>query len=212
MAFFLYSVVSCQGVFENPDFGSEKGEHNKANCNGTKASDCQFGAFAGYTLFFKESRFRDIRNRRRNKKDGNVDPIGGFANGTVVGVKKNRNQTKSQKNPTQLYAPKIGSLFKEKGLRDSEKKHRPKEQFHVFPSGFVHAREGCNPHRFPKPIIQKMQYCPHKRGYGKAHQLPKSNRSFHNTSKQSLCNSVCLWQENYAENIDNHLIFCYNKR
>ena len=46
----------------------------------------------------KEARFIDICNCGRNKENSNIDPIGGFSNYAVIGVKQDRDQAKSQKN------------------------------------------------------------------------------------------------------------------
>ena len=60
------------------------------------------------------------------KKYGDIEPIGGFAHGAVVGIKENWNERKSQKRSAKLNAPKIPAAFEEKALSHGEDQHRPK--------------------------------------------------------------------------------------
>lgn len=73
------------------------------------------------------SRFVEIGNSRREKENGDVDPVGRFADHTVIGVEQDRDQKLAEKDPTELYTPKIFAIAKEKALYNGKDQHRPKE-------------------------------------------------------------------------------------
>lgn len=88
-------------------------------------------------------RFVNIGNCRRNKEDGDVDPIGRFSDSTVIGVKKNGYQYQSDQNSPKLYAPEIFLLPKEEALYDRVEEGWPEEQLHVLPGGLVYTGKRC---------------------------------------------------------------------
>ena len=92
-----------------------------------------------------------------HKEDTDIEPIGRFADGTVIGVKQHGNQRKPQKHAAQLDAPKIRALPKEQALHQREYKHRPEQQLHVLPGRFIDPRKRCDPHSLSQPIVQEMQ-------------------------------------------------------
>ena len=121
------SVRSRQGVLENTDFGGEKGEQDEERRNSHKRRNGDFGRFTRCITLIESIDFIKICDRRGNKENGDVDPIRGSANDAVVRIEDHRNQDQTQKNSAQLYAPKIGSVTKEKALNDRKKEHWPKE-------------------------------------------------------------------------------------
>ena len=89
----------------------------------------------------------------RNKENGYIDPVGRLADHPVVRVKKDGDQSKSQKDTAQLYTPKILAVAKEKALNNSIEKHRPKKQFHMLEGRFIDPRKGRDPQSLSQPIV-----------------------------------------------------------
>ena len=126
--------------------------------NEQKAYDAEQGKgklliFADGFFVAEELRFIAVSNRCRHKENGDIDPIGGFSDHTVVGVEDGRNQAKSEQRASELDTPKIWSIPKEKALHDSKEKHRPEEKLHMLPGGFVDTRDRGDPHRASRPIV-----------------------------------------------------------
>ena len=90
---FSYSVPSRQGIPEDPKLGGSEGKENEQKRDDKKDPKRPF--FGDTTNFWgmKELGFKEIRQRRRDKEDGNVDPIGGFSDHAVVGVKEDGDQS-----------------------------------------------------------------------------------------------------------------------
>ena len=83
----LYAISSPQRIFEDSDFGGDKGENDKEKCDHAKNAKRQFGRFAGLRFLFEEPCFIDICRGGRDKKDGNIDPIRRLSNHSVIGIK-----------------------------------------------------------------------------------------------------------------------------
>lgn len=97
--------------------------------------------------------FIDIRHSSRNKKDRDIDPIGRFSYHAIVGVKENGDQHKSEEDSAELDAPKIFAIPEKEALHDGIDKHRPKEELHMLPSGFVDTRKRRDPRRLTEPVV-----------------------------------------------------------
>ena len=137
---------------KDPDLRRFEREDDKQCGNQTQQDNRKAFAIA-CRLAVVFSCFVNISDRRRNKEDGNVDPIGRFSDDAVVGVKQNGNEDQSSQNAFSLYAPKISLIEKEEAFKDGKEEHRPKEQLHVLPCRLVYPRERGDPRRFAKPIV-----------------------------------------------------------
>ena len=85
---FRDAVASRQGIPEEADFGGEKGEYDKQRGGGGEEGYGAARIFANFSPVFELACFIDIRCGRRDKENGDVDPIGGGAYYAVVGVKQ----------------------------------------------------------------------------------------------------------------------------
>ena len=123
----LDPIFTCQRISEDPDFGCGKGENDEEERYHRKCSDVPpGGCFAGLLVGVKASCFIDIRRRGRDEKDRDIDPIGGFADRSVIRVKENGDQREPKKDAAKLNAPKIIAIPKEKALHQSKNNHWPK--------------------------------------------------------------------------------------
>ena len=113
---FLYSVGAAQRISKKSEVGGHEREENKQNGEYTKQSDRKLLAFASHRFVVELSGLIDICNGGANKENRNVEPIGRFADRTVIGVENNRDQYKPQKDTAKLDAPKILSVSEEKAL------------------------------------------------------------------------------------------------
>ena len=151
--FSLYPISPRQRILEDVDFGGEKGEKRKTEGNCYKEDDSCFWEFTRNAFFLKEFCFIEIGDGGGDEKDGNVDPIGGFSDDAVVGIKDHGNQKNAKQDPAQLDAPKIFAVTEEKALHNGKHKHRPEQQLHMLPRGFIYSRKGSDPQSSPKPIV-----------------------------------------------------------
>ena len=147
----LYAVFPCQRISEDADLGGGKGEDDEEERYHRKHGDALPGwGFAGLVIGVKASRFINIRRGSGDEEDRDIDPIGRFADHTVIGVKEKRDQRKPQEDAAQFDAPKILAVPKKEALHDSIEKHRPKKELHMLPCGFVDARKRRDPYRLVK--------------------------------------------------------------
>ena len=112
----LPSVGSCNRVGKNTDGGRFERKEYKEQGNDAECCESPFFCPAGRVSSTVGLCLVPICNRRRNEENDDVDPIGRFADDTVVGVKENWDQCQPQKNAAQLDAPKIRAVTKEKGF------------------------------------------------------------------------------------------------
>ena len=124
---FLYTVRTCQGILKNTDLRCDKGKYHKEYGQHTKRCDGQFGGPTSYFVSVKETSFVYIGNGGTDKENGDVEPIGGFADHAVIGVKDDGYQSNSHKSSSELDTPKNFAISEEKTLYDGEDKHGPKE-------------------------------------------------------------------------------------
>ena len=85
------------------------------------------------------SRFAEIGNCGGNEENGDVDPVGRFADHSVVGIEDDGDKDDPKQNPAELDTPKIIPVTEEYALHNGKKKRRPKEELHVLPRGFVYS-------------------------------------------------------------------------
>ena len=153
----LYPVRTCQGVPEDIEFGGIEGENDEHGGDHREKSDRDPWISAyGFAVFILP-RLVEIRHCGGHEEDRDVDPIGRASDDTVIGIKENGYQREPEQDALQLHAPEFLKILKEKALHDGEDKHREKEQLHMLPRRFVHARDRRDPFRAPEPFVQKMQ-------------------------------------------------------
>ena len=156
-----------------------EGKDHKEKREHTEQEQGTHRAFASGRLMVELPRFIEIGNRRGHKENCDVEPVGRFSNCTVVGVKNDGNEHKTEQRATQLDAPKILAVAEEKALYDRKNEHGPKEQLHVLPGRFIYAGKGREPSCLAKPIVQEMQKRAAQRSHRKPKQLKSTDRSFH---------------------------------
>ena len=100
----LYAIRARQWILENTDFGCFEGEHHEENGDDAEQGNRELWMVTRDLSLVELTSLVKIRNRRRDKKDRNVDPIGRSADCSVVGVKNDGDQHKSEKDSTKLYA------------------------------------------------------------------------------------------------------------
>ena len=93
---FLYSVAARDRIAENSELGRAEGEDNKCKRDQTKDPERKPRGTGSTTVGCELTRFKDIRDRRRDEEDRNIYPVGRAADNTVVGVKDHRDQQKSE--------------------------------------------------------------------------------------------------------------------
>ena len=149
----LYAEAAVDRIPDYADLRRAEGEKDEQQRKDPKENLRYFGRAAAQCLGVKTSRFVQVCSGGGNEKYSDIDPVRRAADHAVVGVKKDGNEGKSQKDATQLDPPKILVLAKENGLYYSEKQHWPEEQLHVLPGGFVDAGKGRDEGGFVRPII-----------------------------------------------------------
>ena len=104
------AVCACQRILENAEHGRFEREDHEQNRDKAEKTKGKTGSLANACFAVKLPRFIDIGNGRAEKKDGDVEPVGRFADRAVVGVKKNGDKEKPQKDAAPLDAPEICAL------------------------------------------------------------------------------------------------------
>lgn len=127
------AVCAGQRILKKVDFRCCKGEYDEQNGNQAEQGDRRLGIFTSGRATVKPTRFVDISNRSGDEENRDIDPVGRASDDAVIGVKENRDQRKTEQDASQLDTPKILAVTEEKALHNSEDKHWPKEQLHVFP-------------------------------------------------------------------------------
>ena len=148
-----YAVTARQGIPENADLRREKREQYKEQRDRKKRPKRAFRRSTRRFFAVKASRFIDICDSGGNEEDNNIDPVGRFADDTVVRIEKDRDQNEAEKDAPQLDTPEILAVAEEKALRERIEKHRKKEKLHMLPGGFVDSRKGGDPYSFSEPIV-----------------------------------------------------------
>lgn len=112
----LDSVRSRQGIKENSERRRFEGQYNKRKCRCREDHDGQPWGATAYFFTPKLACFVNIRCGGGDKENRDIDKIGGSTDDAVIGIKKEGNQSKTQQNSTELDAPKILTVTKEKAL------------------------------------------------------------------------------------------------
>lgn len=171
--FLLCDAVSAgQRILEDAELGCGEGEECEEERDPAEKGEGKLGRVAYSHAAVELPRFVEVGDRRRDKEDRDVDPVGRTTDHSVVGVEQHGDQRETEKRALQLDAPEVIPLPKEKALHHSEKKHRPEQELHMLPCGLIHTRKGCDPQRAPRPIVQKMQQCADERCHRKSYPLP----------------------------------------
>ena len=96
IGFFLYPIRSRQGITEHPDLGGEEGEHHEEQGDPPECRYRHLGTFTGHRLPLEEPCLVEVGQCRRDKENGDVDPVGGRAYYPVVGVEQDGDESKTQ--------------------------------------------------------------------------------------------------------------------
>ena len=112
-------------------------------------------------------------------KDGDIDPIRGFAEYTIVGVKQYRDQHQAQQNLRQFDTPVVFLISEEQTLNQRKEKQGSEQQLHMLPGGFVDPGKRCNQDATACPIVQKVQDRAAEGNESKSCRLPKNRPLFH---------------------------------
>ena len=175
----LNAVTPRQGIAEQPKLGRLKGEHRKKQSQ--KAKHCHRRPRPSTRGIAppEEAPLVKVDRRRRDEKDRDVEPIGGFADNAVVGIEDHGNEQEPKQDPTQLDAREILAVAEERALHRRKQQHRPEKELHMLKGRFVHAGKRSDPQGAPQPIVQKMQKRAKERRRRKPPKLPYPYRSFH---------------------------------
>ena len=93
----LYDAVrACEGVLKDAKGGGAEGEEDEGDSEQAKGCEGKLGAVAGRCVFEKPFRFKEVGDGCREEEDRDVDPIGGFADHTVIGIESGRNDGKAE--------------------------------------------------------------------------------------------------------------------
>jgi len=159
--------------------GRQEGEKDEQRGEHRERHERSRRGFAAHALRVKEPCLVDIGDGGAHKENGDIEPIGRRADDAVVEIKEQGNEKKPRQDAAPLDAPEVLAVAEKEALHGGKEQHRPKEQLHVLPRRFVHARKRCDPNGLPQPIVYKMQKRAAKGRQRKANQTPKPNRSFH---------------------------------
>ena len=123
----LHAVLSGQRISKDAERGGPEGEYYKQKRNEAEKGERTFWMSATPFWVVEKACFVQVDHRRRDKENGDVDPIGGLADHAVVGVEKDGDQNKTHENTAKLHTPEVLAVAEEKALHDGEEEHRPKE-------------------------------------------------------------------------------------
>ena len=153
----LYPIFFRQRITEDAEIGRREGDYKEEKRERHQCRKSELSPISPHPCVAKQAVFVKIGAGGGDEENGNIHPIGRFADDPVVGVEKDRNECKPKQNAAQLHAPKIAAVAEEKPLHARKEKHRQKEQLHMLPSRLIHPRKGRNPLRLAKPLVKKMQ-------------------------------------------------------
>ena len=88
----LYSVRSTQRILKNAKHGGGKGKYNKQDSENTKQEKRKTRVCTGCCFVIESMGFIKIGDCGGDEENGDVDPIGGLTNDTVVSVEKRWDQ------------------------------------------------------------------------------------------------------------------------
>lgn len=151
------SVGSREGVLKQRDLRRCESKYNKQRTDQTDRGEGKLWVFTWKPILFECPPFKEKNQCCRDIKDGDVDPIRGFAEYAIIGVKQHWDKCKSQQNLSQLDAPIVFLLPEENPLNESKEKQWPEQQLHMLPGGLVHPGKGRNQNAPTCPIVQEMQ-------------------------------------------------------
>ena len=86
-------------------------------------------------------------------EDGDIDPVRGLAEYTIVGVKQYRDQNQPQQDFRQFDAPVVFLILEKQTLNRGKEEQGPEQQFYVLPGGFIYPGEGRNQDASACPIV-----------------------------------------------------------
>ena len=109
----VYAVGPRQRISKDANLGGQEGEEHKEQSDGAEDGKRRLGRVAGGRSFFELPCFVEVRHRRRDEENGDIDPVGGFSDDTVVGVKENGDQPKTKQRSLQLHTPKVLLILEE---------------------------------------------------------------------------------------------------
>ena len=118
--------------------------------------------------------FKEKDQQSGDIEDGDVDPVWGFSEHTVVSVKQYRDQHQSQQDFRKLDTPVVFPILEKQSLNKRKEKQGPKQQLHMLPGGFIYPGEGRNQDAPACPIVQEVQDRAAKSNESKSCCLPKN--------------------------------------
>ena len=110
------AVALRDRIAKNTDLGWEKGENHEERGNDTKCCHGKCRMVANGVLTVHLPCFIQKSRRGAHEKDGDIEPIGRFADGAVVGIIKDGNQHDAEHNSPHFNTPKIRSFAKKEAL------------------------------------------------------------------------------------------------
>ena len=138
----LKAIAPGNGIFEEGNVRWKECQNEEDNTDYAYQEKSCPGMQAAGVLLLEKQIFQPERGPRGNKKDGNVEPVRGFAQNTGIGVVDHRNQDQPQQDAHQLYTPELTAVLSRKAAFDErEQKHGVIYQFHMLPDRFVHCRK-----------------------------------------------------------------------
>ena len=93
---FLYSVSARQRIPENADLGRHEGEEGEEGGDRYEKAEREPRGKTRPLRFSEKPCLEKVCRRRTNKENDDIDKVGGFSQGAVVGIKKNRDQENAE--------------------------------------------------------------------------------------------------------------------
>lgn len=134
-----------------------KSKHYEQRANQDNSGKDKPRVFALQPVIFERPPLKEKDQQCGDIKDGNVEPIRGFAEYTIVGVEQHRDQNQAQQNFRQLDAPVVFLILEKQTLNQGKEEQGPEQQFHVLLGGFIYPGEGRNQDASACPIVQEVQ-------------------------------------------------------
>ena len=149
-------VASRKGILKQRYLWCRESKHHEQYAYQADYSKGKPRALAWQPISLKRPPLKEKDMQCGDVKDGDVDPVWGFAEYTIVGVEQHRDQHQAQQNFRQLDTPVVFLIFEEQPLNQCKEKQGPEQQLHMLPGRFVHPGKGRSQDASACPIVQKM--------------------------------------------------------
>ncbi len=171
--FLLSADFSADRVAKQRKARREKGKEHEEKADQKKNDPREPFTAKGHGVPLEQSRFKKKDQGGRQKKDQDIKPIRCFPERAVCGIEQNGNEDKPRHRSRKLDPSKALFFAKSDRFRHGEEKKREKEQLHVLPGGFVHARDQGADGALARQVVQKMKECSPDAREGKSAKLPQ---------------------------------------